>query len=1181
MKEFIEYLKIMGEDLEESESLSRLASLIVKKLPTTFCRILIKEDDSLQVKAAEPIRETAWNRALNHVYKEEPAVFWSIIEEGKPRILLKGESDPEEFQRLISDFGVELGAVAIFPLISRDRTYGLLVLGEQRTPPRVPYGPDTYFFALLAQTVIIELERRKLEARLRQVAELLDYQMAKAEIIFLKLDKSLNLVYYSPGASAIGFDWETLLNTRDWLKLLPREQSEEVKKGLENFLSSKESDFQAEFPLKLDKTIKWVRAFFWRQQSQKEEQLAVILLDITQLVKQRQELEDSHQFLSSIIDQSPQGILVLDRLGTAIRLNKSLMSIFSLGKEAGLLGRYNVLRDEALQAKGLTKEILKVFDEGTEFQAEMEYDFTSLRHVLLPGRPSKWLRITLFPVKGTRAKPEFVIGLFTDISEEKRIAEERERRSSQLALLFNISHDLSRMLNLQAADQALQGTLERIISFFKADGGALVFYGEKGERLSFKTILPSTWDKMPASKKEYWLFRPVHEAQASILLAGRDAHFTKLEKEGIQINSYAGFPLIQTGDLVGMLCIFSSDSGAFKEEDRVFLGTVAQYVSMGIARLRLEEILRQRLRDLEFINRSSLDLVSRLDINVALEQAVSTLRQLLDAQGVIIYEVRDGEMIPLYWRYRPDYLNFPEEELPQRLPRKVGQGLAGLVAKTEEPLVLNDADRDPRSHHIEGTPVIDESFMAVPLKIKNELKGVVSVVKMGLNQFGEKELNMLSTFASSVAVALENNRLYQEVEKRRRMMESLNAALRSITQKIEIEELLAELLRTAVQVVPGAQTGTILVRENDYFRYKESVGYDFEKLKEIKLPQNVVSRKFTSSLAVLTYRDELLRQDLPETVKKQLDEAGKQQTIRVILSAPIFAHGQLFGYFNLESHEKEDAFGPDSQEALSLFAQQASIALENALLFKEKEDMVRQLERDVEEIRELAQAKEDFLYTVSHEFKTPLMISMATLELTRSGTLSSEKMREYAAVLDRSLKRLSMLVDNLLIASKKEAMASLELQAADLVGLVREEAQSLKIYAREKNLELELKLPSEPLLVNMDQFLMRLAVTNVLSNALKFSFGSGRITVMLKEEKGSALLAISDEGMGIPSEDLPRVFEKFFRSTQSSKAIISGTGLGLHVTKLIVEAHQGKIWIESQLGKGTSVYLSLPLQDQG
>jgi len=1177
MKEFTEFLELLGEGLEESKALSQLASFIVKKLPTTFCRILLKEDDSLKVRAAEPIRETNWNPALDQVYSEEPRIFWSVLKEGKPLILIKGESDPDVFQSLVADFGVELGAIAIFPLISQDKAYGILLLGEQRSPPRVPYGPDSYHYALLAQALISELERRKAERELRQVGELLDYQMAKAEIILLKLDPSLNLIYFSPGASAQGIDWERHLNSQGWLELLPQDFRESLKLKLESWISSPTQDMEVEFPLQMGKTAKWVRAFFWRQPSRPESEIAVILMDITEIVRQRQALESSYQFLSAIIDQSPEGILVFDRLGTAIRLNQALMQLFALEKDTVLLGKYNIFRDEVLSARGLTKEVMKVFDEGLPFQTEVEYDFSLLRHVLLPGRPKKWFRITIFPVQSPGAKPEFAIGLYADISQEKKIAQEREERAAQLSLLFDVSRDIGRMLDLQGADQLLRDLLERLVSYFHAEGGALIFYGEKGEKLSFKTVLPSNWEKMSASKKEYLLFQPIHEVQSSVLLEGEGQFFSRWAKEGIKIGSYLGLPLIQAGDLIGMLCLLSSERGAFKEEDRAFLSTVSQYLSMGLARLRLEELLRQRLRDLEFIHRSSLDLVSGLDINLALEQAVSTLRQLLDAQGVIIYGVNEGEMAPLYWRYRPEYLSFPEEELPKRLPKKVGQGLAGLVAQTGEPLLLNDADRDPRGHHIQGTPVIDESFMAVPLKIKNRLIGVISVVKMGLNQFGEKDLEMLSTFASSVAIALENNRLYLEVEKRRKLMESLNNALRSISQKIEIEELLKELLRYAVQVVPGAQTGSILVKENEHFLYKEAVGYDFQKLKEIKLPQNVVSRKLSPRGAVLTLREEILNQDLPEAVKKQLEEAGGQNTIKVILSAPIYAHEQLFAYFNLENHEREDAFGPDSQEALWLFAQQASIAVENALLFKEKEEMVKQLERDVVAIRELAQAKEDFLYTVSHEFKTPLMVSMSALEFMRSGKQTREKMAEYAFILERNLKRLGTLVDNLLIASKKESLTSLELRKEDLKRMVEEEVSFIEPPCREKGIKMEVNLPQDPVFVNADQFLMRLALTNILSNAVKYSLGSGTLRVQLSKEEGRAILRVQDEGMGIPAEDLPHIFEKFYRSKQGPRAAISGTGLGLHITKLIVDAHKGEISVSSQTGRGTTVSLVLPI----
>lgn len=1196
MEKMRDAVKILQRHELIDEALSSLASMVVRQVPTTFCRILLTAGkDRLKVRASEPIRPVDWNPALGKEYLlPDVNIFRAVIEERSPRILVRGEAEEEAFLQATEDFKVSLGAVALFPIIVNDQIFGLLLLGEQRSPPRVPYDQEIQSFcALIARTIALELEYREVGRQFTELGNLVEKNFQKANIFLLRLDSSCRLIYFSPGVERLlDVQKQELEGQRSLLDFIHQQDREWVEASLKEFLAHDKDDLELEFSISpvTKKAPRRVQAFFSRFQTGEHVVLNGLLLDLTEQIKQRQALEASQDFLASVVDQSPQGILVLDRMGSAIRLNQALVQIFQLEKESQILGKYNIFRDEVLSGHGLTARIRGVFELGENFDQEVEYDFSALRHVLLPQSEKKWLRIKLFPIKGPRAKPNFIVCLFEDITQEKRREAEKERGRRELSFLSNTAQTISRVSTLENSPPLLRKVIEEAISLFYLESGSLVFFDERGEPILFETLFlpPPLAAEGKGKRLIRLLFNPIEEARDSVSLKGDDPLLAKLAGYGIR--SYLGFPLLQSGRLLGMLALFSTQERVWKEEEERLGATLAQNLAVISERLNLDQIVRSRLEDLEFIYRSFLDFVSGLDLQMALDQAVAALHKLLNAHSVIVYRIQGEELVPLAWRYRPDYYNLPEEELIKRLKKQVGTGITGLVAKTGESVLLGDAERDPRAQHIEGTPMIDESFMAVPLKVKGKVEGVITLAKVGLNQFGERELHLLDTFAAGVGVALENSQLYekaeasrvqlsalyQDLENREKLMESLIEAFRQITQNFDMDTLLEEILKLAVKVIPNAESGTIVVKEGEGFQYRGAVGYDLARLQEIKLPPNVISRKFEVNQAVLTFQEELATEALSQVIREHLERYGRHTEIKVVLSAPIFLRGELYGYFNLENSKRADAFDKAAQDALWLFAQQATVALENALLFGEQERSLRQLENDVEEIRQLSKAKEDFLYTVSHELKTPLMVSLATTELLEKVGYKPEKLPEYGEILRRHLGRLLSLIDNLLVASKGDVLPNLSLLPTDLIQILQEEVKAARDYVGQKNLTIVENYPSTSLHLLLDQEYMRLAISNVLINAIKFSRHQGSIEVGLTVEEGAATISIKDQGIGIPAADLPYIFERFYRSPHATKAAVAGTGLGLHTAKLIVEAHGGTISMESELERGTTVSIRLP-----
>jgi signal transduction histidine kinase/PAS domain-containing protein len=1180
-----------------SESLNHLAFLILHEAPTTFCRILlITSPDRLSIKAAQPLRETQWTPLVHSEYLQNPQnLYWKAIAERKVQVLLRDPSNELTFDQTTADFGAQLSALAIFPLQGNQRVSGLLVLGEQRQAPRIPFEQETLsFYEHAAREIALELERQETESNFSQLGYLVETILPRANLVLIGLNEMLYPWYISPGIERLlDLEPSRLLGNDSWLENLHPAERRQIEATLKQYAREGGSPLELEFCiLGASRRPRWVRGVFTRLKEPIS--LSGILLDISDQVKQRQALEASGSFLSSILDQSPLGMMVLDQMGTAIRLNGAITSFFSLSSENEILGKYNILRDEVLQKAGAAACLQAVYEAQETISLDLEYDFELLRHVLLPGRAKKWLRLTCFPVRGHRTRPDFAVGLFQDITQEKKESAAREMRTKELAVLFQTAQSLGRISGIANAGRSLQEMLASIKELMKADAVAIAIYGEQGDILTIEANLPPPWQKsFPQGRRlAKLLFERVEQAQGPVFLCRADDDLGKLTDFGVR--AYIGYPLLRTGSLLGMLCLCSVRPQAWQEEEFHFLENLVQNLTIGLERLRLDQMMGNRLKDLEFIYQSSLDLFLGLDMQVALDRAIDALNKLFDAQGVIIYQKEQENLRPLLWRYKQGYTNLSDEELRQRLPLKVGQGLTGIVAQTGQELLVDDAGRDPRERHIEGTPVVDETFMAVPLKVKGEVRGVITTAKLGLAQFGQRELTLLKTFAAGVSVAMDNAQLFQkaetsnkqlravfrDLEAREKLLESLIKAFRRITQKIHIDELLKEILELAVAVIPGAESGSILVKEGEEFHYRAVVGYDLAQLQQIHLPTNTSLGRSLAEGRINLVKGSILRQkdkeELSDELRMQMETYGRQKEIQCLLSVPIMVRGGLFGYINLESFQVEDAFSRNAQDALWLFAQQATIAVETALLFKDQEALVIQLEHDVQEISKLSQVKEDFLYTVSHELKTPLMVSLGAVELLYQGQ-DRQKMIEYREILQRNLKRLLALIDNLLITSKGDTLSDLKSLEADIVSVLEEELASARILGHHKNLTFQTSFPHPRLELPFDAYYLRQAFSNILSNAVKFSSMGGTVEIRWKKEDHSVLISVCDEGIGIPKEDLPHIFDRFYRSPHALQAAVAGTGLGLYTTKAIVESHRGEIWLESEKGKGTTVYVRLPL----
>jgi len=235
--------------------------------------------------------------------------------------------------------------------------------------------------------------------------------------------------------------------------------------------------------------------------------------------------------------------------------------------------------------------------------------------------------------------------------------------------------------------------------------------------------------------------------------------------------------------------------------------------------------------------------------------------------------------------------------------------------------------------------------------------------------------------------------------------------------------------------------------------------------------------------------------------------------------------------------------------------------------------------RDVTSERRLEQMRSEFTSFVTHELRTPLTSILGFLQLVlrgREGEISEGQRRKLEVVL-REARRLEGLVSNLLdMAAIESGRFTLDLGRFDLVPTLVETVELLRVQAASKAIELHLSVPDEPLVVVADRERVTQVLTNLIGNAIRYSGERATVTTGAWVTDGGVVVQVADTGPGIPADDIPRLFSKFFRVRSPASAVSRGSGLGLAICKGIVDAHGGRIWVESTPGQGSRFAFTIP-----
>jgi signal transduction histidine kinase len=468
--------------------------------------------------------------------------------------------------------------------------------------------------------------------------------------------------------------------------------------------------------------------------------------------------------------------------------------------------------------------------------------------------------------------------------------------------------------------------------------------------------------------------------------------------------------------------------------------------------------------------------------------------------------------------------------------------------------------------------------LATPLLREGISIGVILIRRMEVRPITDKEIALLSVFADQAVIAIENVRLFDEVQARTaelaqsvEELRALGEVSQAVNSTLDVNTVLTTIVAKAVQL-SDTEAGTIYVLDeaSQEFKLRASYGMDDALIaavqeQHIRMGETVVSRAVLQRRPVQIYD---VQHDPSSPVLDVILRAG----YRAHLTLPLLSADRIIGALIVRRKEPGE-FSKSTVDLLQTFAAQSVLAIQNARLFHEIEEKGR-------ELAEASQHKSQFLANMSHELRTPLNAIIGVSEMLRE---DAEALKQDTEPLDRVLgagRHLLALINDILDLSKIEAgRMELHLDSFALAPLINDVVKTIEPLAAKNGNQVAVHCDGEIGTMHGDQMRLRQALLNLMSNANKFT-ERGSITINARhgQENGGdwITLAVADTGIGMTPEQMGKLFQEFSQASSSTASKYGGTGLGLVISRRFCQMMGGDITVASEPGHGSTFTIRLP-----
>ena len=703
-------------------------------------------------------------------------------------------------------------------------------------------------------------------------------------------------------------------------------------------------------------------------------------------------------------------------------------------------------------------------------------------------------------------------------------AAEESRRNWYAALRKEIITAVSGTLSLKVV-------MEKIIELSKqgtgAENGSLFILDEEGQ-VTRRTLLAQTESDESAKKiidmvmekgLSGWIYRQQQSALINNVKA--DERWLDLPDRNYSVESVIGVPCISRQKVQGIIVLIHSKAKQFDQIDLKFLQSIASPVAMSIENARLFEREHQLREDMVALYKAGLEIASPLDEKTTAKTILHQVASLLKADYcAIAYRQQDSETLSNHlnlifqagtWSECTDSEEQCLSDDYPTLPRV-------LAEKKTISRNINSPDLSAAEKHWLQSKGI-HSLMLYPLPWHNHVIGLITLARsQEASPFTSRDKRLMVDLSPQVATAIENARLFEVV------------AAQTVWAEAQAHELEDE--RRKLAAILSSASDVILA---------------IDKQGNILLANPALNRNFEiDHQAILDqpYQDALQNTSL-------LDMFNRVRAENNAFSLEIESPGGKTWYANVTPV-------PDMGYMAVL--------------------------RDISHLKELDKMRIELLSTASHDLKTPLTIIQGYINLLKELGDLNDKQHSAVDSINHAVVSMVNLIGELLDLAHLESGLSLQLAPYPFNYLVQNTLSALMDMAAGKEIALVLELDDDLDEVTCDPRRIRQALTNLIGNAIKYAPAGGKVTVKTAvpkthpafpeisetPEKAQVLVSVQDEGYGIEAEALPHIFDRFYRVQTEQTEGIEGTGLGLAIVKSIIEQHRGKIWVESQVGKGST-----------
>lgn len=461
------------------------------------------------------------------------------------------------------------------------------------------------------------------------------------------------------------------------------------------------------------------------------------------------------------------------------------------------------------------------------------------------------------------------------------------------------------------------------------------------------------------------------------------------------------------------------------------------------------------------------------------------------------------------------------------------------------------------------------SCLCVPLASHGKTVALAVLYSAGKrHEFSEDTKELLAMMGIQGAHAVDEFNYRMELQNRSDELRRVYEIQRRISRSIDLDEAAESIVENAPYITRLQNCLIYLLDPHERrivsVKAPEAVEKKHGKLR-FSLDELVASKIAMEERTPLFIED---AQTYPNISKRIVEMLGFKSAIVL----PLISRDRVLGVMWLYTTDRKEHFDDNDRRRAIALSDQAASVIDNARIFKE-------LEASYEKLKDLDRTKMEFFTLISHELRNPLAIIKGYTELLYDGTLGpvNSKQSEKLARIRENVDKLADMVGKMSeISSLESRNYKVDRAFVSLGDMVGELAETMGFLFKNKHIELEVDMPENLPLVEVDRRKMEQVMVNLLNNALKYTPDGGTVKVAARDRGDDILVSVSDTGIGIPQKDLDKIFSGFYHSGYKLSYEYKGPGLGLAISRKIIEGHGGHIWAKSEVGKGSTFYFTIP-----